>query len=366
MGAWGTEILQNDIALDTWNEYLDLFEQGFSKDEIQNLILKSHRNEESFYIYDNTSFWLGLAKTQLDMGVVDPLILNMIKKINAEEIDLHDYWTIKPGLLEQRKKHQLKLQDEMEIFFSEENEKVPDIANNLKDSDGVKDYFKNHEKYHLDRKNNLEINLKTEENERLKQNLQYQLYQLQFENLIAAFSSGKNILELKKQFQAVVKSLSEYKSYEFAVAIDFERKNQYIQSLWLISFAIILEIEELKGKNLLKLIGNEQRDILYEFLALKFEERSVYNCRTMHRKPYSFVDEIIDLFSQEEQLNTINAFLPKWYDGMSDTWFFESHKKQDYSFFGYWSFETAALVKKLGITFNNTNNLPNYPVFPTN
>ena len=62
MGIWGIRLYQNDIALDTKEEYIQLLRDGNSEDEALKKVLSKNKDIIEDKI-DGPVFWLALAET---------------------------------------------------------------------------------------------------------------------------------------------------------------------------------------------------------------------------------------------------------------------------------------------------------------
>lgn len=113
MGSWGTDILANDKSLDVWEYYFELLEKGLSSSVVKNRILMEEENGSTPELFDNTFFWFGLAKAQLDSSNVDEQIVGVVQKIVDEGIDLEEYWSSKQGLLLDRRQKQLQFLEDL-------------------------------------------------------------------------------------------------------------------------------------------------------------------------------------------------------------------------------------------------------------
>lgn len=103
MGTWGTGILENDVAQDVKNEYIDLLKGGFSDGDAFSLIrdnfLEAHNDEQ-----DRISFLLALADVLWDYGRLDAAVKNQAIKLIDSGGDLPTWETQNPALVPERKK----------------------------------------------------------------------------------------------------------------------------------------------------------------------------------------------------------------------------------------------------------------------
>jgi hypothetical protein len=103
MGAWGYEILEDDIALDVHADYLRYFNVGKPHDEILRLIVTGSADllaDDD----DATVIWLAIARAQWDCGGLAPEVIAKVETIVREEIDLKRWTALgKPQPVQRRR-----------------------------------------------------------------------------------------------------------------------------------------------------------------------------------------------------------------------------------------------------------------------
>lgn len=85
MSSWGTGVLEDDLASDVYDDYMDLFdskkEHSAIKYEVENNYRESIEDSDEKY-----SYWLGLAKAQWECGALeDGVFQKVIGFIDSEE-----------------------------------------------------------------------------------------------------------------------------------------------------------------------------------------------------------------------------------------------------------------------------------------
>ncbi|WP_345201556.1 PoNe immunity protein domain-containing protein [Chryseobacterium ginsengisoli] len=70
-------------------------------------------------------------------------------------------------------------------------------------------------------------------------------------------------------------------------------------------------------------------------------------------KPYQSLQQVISLGTngeKEKAINNLKLYLDQeWYKGHSDAGWYDNHKSKHNTYAGYWSWESAALVKILDL-----------------
>ena len=95
MGMWGFELYQNDTSLDVKNEFEELYNTGNAVQDITDKLMKDYKCVMG-NMDEELSFWLALADTQWNIGVLLPCVkekaLYLINKycdlLNCEIIDM--------------------------------------------------------------------------------------------------------------------------------------------------------------------------------------------------------------------------------------------------------------------------------------
>jgi|SRR5580700_1364549 hypothetical protein len=80
MGAWGPEILQDDVAADVYADFMERFEEGMSLVEIRSEL----EVEYAEYLDDEDDmpvFWLAIARAQWECGGLQADVLAAVKHI---------------------------------------------------------------------------------------------------------------------------------------------------------------------------------------------------------------------------------------------------------------------------------------------
>lgn len=178
--------------------------------------------------------------------------------------------------------------------------------------------------------------------------LRYSIFSTQLELLVARYSGGEPIGTLRHMFPHVIDALAAYQGQPGIETVDFEPVYEYVEALWLVSFAILLDASQEDLVRLLSLLDNEGQDALYERLvALRIEGRKM-TTTLLHPRPYEWLYKALDARGQERD-QLIALFLTRYYRGMRHTPWYGRHLSTNRGFFGYWCFELAAFVKGLGL-----------------
>ena len=86
MGAWGTGILQDDLAADVYGDFMDAYDERKSPEEISPWLIDKYT--EVLSSDEAPSFWLALAQAQWECGQLDPNVARRVKAIADSQAGL--------------------------------------------------------------------------------------------------------------------------------------------------------------------------------------------------------------------------------------------------------------------------------------
>lgn len=192
-----------------------------------------------------------------------------------------------------------------------------------------------------------------------------------FEILIAKYSNGESIDDLYKEFIKLIhymeeswdNSIVKFRMGQPEKIYDYYTVNHYCYMLWMLSIAVLLKVpkkEILVLKNLIEKGNINDRLLLYFLTHLTKEHYSVTSIQKY--EPFKRIYKKENLVTND--IKHIKNYLNNWYPNTHYLTWHESAssiEKNKFSYFGYWSFEAAALVSILSIddsSFRNNNYYP--------
>src|SRR5690606_35064364 len=128
--------------------------------------------------------------------------------------------------------------------------------------------------------------------------------------------------------------------------------NRYVDILHLLSLSILLEMDMTLLKKIIDLINRDHlEDKLIDFIIkYKVVDWNRNSNIFLHDTPYQSFDEIIEVSDKISAANRLKHYLEKeWYPGHRDSGWYDTHKEKEDLYSGYWSFESAAVVKIMGL-----------------
>jgi hypothetical protein len=187
----------------------------------------------------------------------------------------------------------------------------------------------------------------------------FQIFIQRYELLIAQYSRGDDLEELRPMLPELIDGWEWARSEELKVFTDAEmhrrhgfdvNRDAYNLALWMVSIFICLQANALLFDRLLALIGNEGEDQLYERLVATQRQGRKPAEKLLHPKPYLPLYQAIEPQPKAERNKRLAKFIDTWYAGMKGTYWHDSHKGKDGGgYFGYWCFEAAGVVRAFGL-----------------
>jgi hypothetical protein len=193
---------------------------------------------------------------------------------------------------------------------------------------------------------------------------------------IARYSAGYSLETLLPDWKECVKLVYEswtgyWKLKQGNPPVEYDQYilSAYDEMLWMLSLGYLLDVPEEDFKKLVEVIDRDKvKDKLYEFIiSAKLKDRA-----PVKEESYRDFFTIPEIFSKLREAmqepdkakaeKLIHDFLKKdWYKNHKDAGWYNSHKSKHDTYFGYWSFESAAVVKIKGLDDSSFRDNQYYP-----
>jgi hypothetical protein len=181
------------------------------------------------------------------------------------------------------------------------------------------------------------------------------------EATIGTYSTGNSKDVVNQRLLIAIGAFASYFKW-----LGFERGyGQYDQMLWMVSLSILCDVSEDDFKAVTDVLKRDgANDKLLSFLIKsKRSDWEDSNATVIQQSPYAIAGEIASETDEETGIAAIKSYLENdWYKGNDDAPWHDSHnnKKVD-SYFGYWAWETAAIVKAKGWNDEKLKGVKYYP-----
>ena len=177
-----------------------------------------------------------------------------------------------------------------------------------------------------------------------------------YDNLIASYSLGIDIKEIKPHYDSIIPYMEKR----------WRKINGYVQMVWMLSIGIMLDVKDEEFTRLAEIVARDNpNDYLVDFLIhYRIPSWEIKSDTFMWKSPYQSTKEIIALGKTDRAagLERLKKYLSKeWYRGHSSAGWHDSHKSKWNIHSGYWSFESGALVKILGLDDSTLKGAKYYP-----
>lgn len=174
-----------------------------------------------------------------------------------------------------------------------------------------------------------------------KFSVEQRVHSIKFGLWIAKYSYGTEMDSLKVLFDEILEEFPRF----------WTKTSSYVNLVWMMSIAVMLEADNEKFSKLAELLDQfDRHDALLDFFCDYNQHGSIIlknHCFTCP-VPYKALGDVIE--DEAHRLPLLKAYLEKkWYSGHKKFGLCDVHKSKEKLYSGYWSFESGALAKILGI-----------------
>ncbi len=181
---------------------------------------------------------------------------------------------------------------------------------------------------------------------------------------IARYSIGGTKEEVKKDLLAAISFADKAWAYPdddpqySAFLFDW-----YSKAIWLVSLASLLKLTPAETKPILTVLDNSKdTDWLLEFMARSIDPARSIAGSLVFPTVYGSLKEAVEEKDPIKASALVKRYLEKeWYQKHRQAYWHDIHKSAHTVFFGYWSFEAAAVVKIAGIDDGSFQDNQYYP-----
>lgn len=186
-------------------------------------------------------------------------------------------------------------------------------------------------------------------------------FRRRYQQILLGYSLDEDLPGLAERFPVAVEAYEIFLRDREATPTDFRDLDEYVVSLWLVSFALVFGVDDALWKRLLTCVGNEGQDALFEALV---DRRSPGRKQASALAyPAIFQPLFHAITASGESRNAfVKNYLEAWYKALKPTYWLDSHKgPKGGSFFGYWAVEVAGVVKAFEMDDTAFRDMPHYP-----
>lgn len=218
----------------------------------------------------------------------------------------------------------------------------------MRDNRKNREYFISYLDYQYSRIEN-KVKKLNDCDEEKKQRILVSLTNYEIDLLKAEFSFGATKEKMRLLLIDAINRLADYK------------KITYEDLLNLLSISILIDAK----KESLKIINSNRQmissDRLLTYLSTYIEKGTgIWDNKLSLQKDYNGLNLV---FEKDNKEDAVLSYLSNWYSNHSEYSWFDSHKKSEDTYCGYWSFESAAMAITLGLDETKLQNSDFYPMF---
>ncbi len=228
-----------------------------------------------------------------------------------------------------------------------------------------KAYFDEYIDFSLDAVNDLKNEPVVDSDQEKVNRLKSGFFLFSFPAIIAMFSRGDDIATIKDYF--VKEYLNNFcVGWEHLVnapgpANKFSL-DSYFQILTTLSLAILLDIDIADFKKIVEVMDKMGKsDYLLDYMVShKISERNK-SSEVLYKTNYGEIVNATQVDAKEAAVIIKRHLDTNWYKSFKDAYWYNDHKSANDAYFGYWSFEAAALVRIMTIDDSDLKKNTYYP-----
>lgn len=188
------------------------------------------------------------------------------------------------------------------------------------------------------------------------------IFLISLHTVIAKYSYGENPKELVNDFLTVITRFEQGWDDKGTTPEDDIHFDNYVLMLWMLSLGVLLDISDDDFNRIVTVLDKSSRkDFLFDYL-IGYKIRNRLITKKLTYEVYKPLFEICNSTEKSVAAAKLKIFLDKeWYRGMKLVYWYENHNSKADTFFGYWSFESGALVKILGLDDSSLKDTQYYP-----
>jgi len=181
--------------------------------------------------------------------------------------------------------------------------------------------------------------------------LQEHLYRIKFSIWMAKYSMGEPISVLVAPYQELVRDFLSISAPD----------ELYLDSLWLLSIGILLDVDETVFNSLASAIDGAEEDWVRNYLTHSRISSVEYKSNQVQfENPYLCLKKIVET-SEDKATDILKYLTSAWYPGHESASWYDSHKSDMNTYYGYWSFESGAIAKILKLDDSVLKDATFYP-----
>ncbi|MEM6271410.1 MAG: PoNe immunity protein domain-containing protein [Bacteroidota bacterium] len=182
------------------------------------------------------------------------------------------------------------------------------------------------------------------------------------ELVILKYTAGESVGSINPNWESII-GLLETAFIPEGDGTFYLSQEIYVKAIWLLAFGSFLDCTNRDFKKMVAVIDRcGIKDWLLEHLISSRIQGRPQVDTLIFPKPYASLKKAVEETDSAKSSAIVKHYLEKeWYKGHKDTYWYDNHKNSHDVFFGYWSFEAAAVVNIAGIDDRSFRDNEYYP-----
>lgn len=174
----------------------------------------------------------------------------------------------------------------------------------------------------------------------------------EFELFLAAYSKGAPLEQCREMYLQCLRCSEDL----------WKRKTNYTDLVWYVALGVLFRVEPQDAAILERItVATGCADQLTCAFLRALNPNNTVRVMDDVPHPYRVACAVLDMDCQKAESALVKYLERTWYQGQKTQLWHDNHKLGGYHYLGYWSFETAALVRILGLNDEKLKKSPYYP-----
>jgi len=184
----------------------------------------------------------------------------------------------------------------------------------------------------------------------------------QLDLIRAHYSAGSPIAKLPPLYAELVEHISDYLDDPARLTFELSDIDHYVRVISMLALGILLRANDKQLAPVLEFAGKPGQDAFFDQLAARPPAgKRAMPPKLAHPKPFALLERALVAKDSNAAADALIEFLQKYYAGIKNTYFYNTHLKGDAGFVGYWSFEAALVAVVKDIDDSAIADNPYYP-----
>ena len=179
--------------------------------------------------------------------------------------------------------------------------------------------------------------------------------------MLLAYSAGDPVATIAPRLAPAIESWHDYLGTPGNEGLDVRDLDDHLTLLWLVSFAILFQVDDTVWQRLLALLDRAGTDALIDRLVASRTMGRAEGSMLHHPEVFSPLLLALDAAPYDQAVQ-LGRYLGAWYNKMAATYWHDAHKGPGGGgFVGYWAIEAAGVCAVIGLNPQSLGRLRYFP-----